>query len=75
MNKELRRLGSDEIESLAGRNDVRRIAVENFLMTVSNNDSLWIAEQNMMVDSRLYKWDLKTIKAISEGIRLATIDR
>ena len=70
---ELRRLDVKEIDMLASRDGVRKIAVENFLMTISNNETVWIAEQNLGLDAGLYNWDLKTIKAISEGIRLSMI--
>jgi len=58
-----------QIEELASRPDVRRIAVENFLMSL---DDLTHAEAvaNLHLDAGLYKWNSQTKKAIREGIKL-----
>ncbi len=58
-----------EIERLASKPGVRRIAVENFLLTVENNDNSYIAMENLYMDAGLYKWNIATQKAIKEGIK------
>ena len=67
----LKRLSRDEVEKLAGRTGVRKIAVENFLMTVHNNENAYQARQNLVLDTRLYNWNVKTVKTICDGIDLA----
>ena len=64
----LRKLTSEEIEEFASRRGVRRIAVENFLMTVTNNPTLEIAMLNLVMDASLYKWNSATLNAIRAGI-------
>lgn len=66
----MRRLTSTEIEKLASRKDVRRIAVENFLGTMGGLTE-WEARANLGLDARLYKWNTATRRAIEMGIRLA----
>jgi len=66
----LRKLTSDEIETLASRKNVRRIAVENFLMSMYDmkyEDSL----ANLEMDAVAYKWNNATISAIRAGIMMA----
>jgi len=67
----LRKLDNDEIERLANKPGVRKIAVENFLMTVDNNDNAMYANMNLGEDAKSYKWNAATVSAIKEGIRLA----
>ena len=67
----MRKLTAEEIEKLAMRKGVKRIAVENFLMTVTNNANERNARMNLEMDARLYKWNAKTVRAIGEGIQLA----
>lgn len=67
----LRKLTADEIEKFAARKDVRRVAVENFLGTVHNNENAPTARANLYYDADLYKWNHATIKAIEAGINLA----
>ena len=67
----MRELTTQEIEKLASRKGVKRIAVENFLMTVTNNKTASIAYSNLFMDSRLYKWNAATVKAIQKGIELS----
>ena len=69
--RRLRRLSIDEIEKLAERGGVRKIAVENFLMTVANNNNDHLARQNLLLDAGLYNWDKNTIEAIIDGIDMA----
>jgi len=67
----LRKLDNDEIERLANKPGVKKIAVENFLMTVDNNDNAMYAGMNLGEDAKSYKWNAATVSAIKEGIRLA----
>jgi len=67
----MRKLTEDEIERFARRRGVRRIAVENFLMTVHNNQSIGVALANLGMDASLYNWNSETIRAITEGIYLS----
>lgn len=67
----LRKLSLEEIEKLSNRPSVRRIAVENFLMTLTNNPDEYSALANLQMDAKLYKWNKETVKAIKDGIKLA----
>lgn len=66
----MRSLTAEEIKRLASRKGVKRIAVENFLSTMGDNAA--IALYNLALDARLYKWNIQTIKAIEDGIKLAS---
>lgn len=68
----MRKLLSYEIENLASRVGVRRTAVENFLSSMGFD--YFGACGNLALDAKLYKWDSRTRKAISDGIRLAMKD-
>ena len=65
----MRELTVEEIQKLAAEPDVRRIAVENFLMSMGDNAS--VARLNLRLDSNLYHWNHQTFNAILDGIRLA----
>ena len=67
----MRELTGKEIEKLAMRKGVKKIVVENFLMTVTNNANERDAWLNLEMDAQLYKWNVKTVRAIGEGIQLA----
>lgn len=67
----MRQLTLQEIKRFASRQNVRRIAVENFLLSVTNNQSSQDAYRNLFRDARLYRWNNETIKAIKEGIDLS----
>lgn len=67
----MRKLTIPEIEKLASRKGVRRIAVENFLMSVTANPNAYIARLNLNYDARLYKWNSATVRAIRSGIKLS----
>ena len=67
----LRKLTAEEIEQFASRENVRRIAVENFLMTVANNLDMDAALINLCMDAKSYDWDRGTLKAITHGVVLA----
>ncbi len=61
-------LTSKQIETLASRPGVKRIAVENFLSSLSGNGSDDF--ENCRMDARLYKWNAATVAAINKGISL-----
>ena len=65
----MRQLTIPEINKLASRKNVKKIAVENFLMTMG--DSPLAASINMGYDADLYRWNNETVKAIKDGIVLA----
>ena len=65
----MRKLTLEEIESLACRAKVRRIAVENFLMTMGTD--VGNAYENANLDKGLYNWNAPTFGAIMKGINLA----
>lgn len=67
----LRRLTEDEVNRFASRKGVKKIAVENFLISVTANEIKYNAVQNAYYDQRLYKWNSATLKAILDGIDLA----
>lgn len=66
-----RELTADEIERLASRNNVKRIAVENFLGTVTANPNKDAAVGNAFADAKAYGWNRATLQAILTGIDLA----
>jgi hypothetical protein len=67
----MRRLTIPEISSLASRPNVRKVAVENFLLTVSANRGLEEALLNLSGDAQSYGWNHSTIEAIMAGIELS----
>ncbi|HID71577.1 MAG TPA: hypothetical protein EYP29_02385 [Thermoplasmata archaeon] len=67
----MRELSLNEIKNLASRPKAKRIAVENFLFSMadlSEREALY----NLVLDARFYGWNLATIKAIKDGIKLAS---
>jgi len=68
----MRRLTLKDIERFARRKGVRRITVENFLMSMGENEKE--ARANLELDLVLYHWNASTIKAIREGIDFACED-
>lgn len=67
----MRELTIEEIEKLATRTGVKKMAVENFLMTVHHNLSIQAALGNLVLDAKLYHWNRATVEAIMDGIKLA----
>lgn len=65
----MRELTISKISKFANRKGVRKIAVENFLMTMGDN--LMDARYNLQCDARSYKWNSPTVQAINAGIALA----
>jgi hypothetical protein len=66
----MRKLELEEIERFASRQGVRRIAVENFLMSMGTDEG--IAMMNLGYDRAVYRWNCETVGAIRDGIRLAS---
>ena len=60
-------LSSAEIDKLAARKGVRKIAVENFLGTLGSEGRSG-ALQNLYSDAASYKWNSATVSAITSGI-------
>jgi len=67
----MKALTLQEIKIFATRRNVRRVAVENFLMTLQNNGTPREAYQNLFRDAKMYRWNQNTIRAIKDGIDLA----
>ena len=65
----MRELTGKEIEEFANRPGAKKIAVENFLMSMGTD--LTIAMGNLGVDAKQYGWNQDTINAILEGMWLA----
>lgn len=61
----MRELTFKEITELANKPNVKKIAVENFLMS-SGTDRY--AEANAEHDAKLYNWNTETKKAIRTGL-------
>ena len=62
----MRELNKDEITTFANRNGAKKIAVENFLMSMGTNEIC--ALFNMDSDRTLYSWNRETVDAIESGI-------
>ena len=69
---QLRKLTVAEVAPLAARKGVKKIAVENFLLTVDANPDAYCATQNLYMDAGMYKWNTATQNAIKAGIALAS---
>jgi hypothetical protein len=67
----LRKLTIDEIQSFSNRKNVKKIAVENFLMSMYDM-TYEDAQGNVEMDAHLYKWNAQTVAAIRDGIWLAS---
>lgn len=65
----MRSLTIDEIRQYADRQGVRRNAVVNFLATMGNDPNA--AEANLEMDAKSYRWEVATVRAISDGINHA----
>jgi hypothetical protein len=65
-----RHLTNEEIEILASKPGVKRIAVENFLGSLQSN-SYAADVANMQMDAGMYRWNAQTVSAITKGINVA----
>lgn len=68
---QMRSLTGKEIDELAAKKGVSKVAVENFLGSVGEAGSEAGELANMREDARTYKWNVATQKAIRAGIQLA----
>lgn len=66
-------LNAQEIEKLANKPKVKKIAVENFLMSMGNDCSA--NYENAQMDRDLYHWNAPTFNAIMKGISKACSKR
>ena len=66
----MRNLKISEIKKMAERKGVRKIAVENFLGTMGEDEECAVV--NLAMDRGLYGWDSKTVGAIMDGISKAS---
>jgi len=71
----MRELTIEEIKKLAARPGVKKVAVENFLMTVHHNTAVHTALYNLAMDAKLYGWNRATVNAILAGIKLAQTEK
>ena len=69
----MRRLTEEEIECLASRPGVKRIAVENFHSTLYLPAGFRGNVENAEADAQSYGWNGVTFRAIMVGICLATM--
>lgn len=67
----MRKLTLDEIKEFAERPNVKKVAVENFLISFPLDIGELANYQNVLMDSRLYKWNSNTIRVIKDGLHLA----
>lgn len=67
----MKELSDTEIESLANRKGVKKIAVENFLGSLGNAGGIQAELANLRSDAQSYKWNSATVKAIEAGIKKA----
>lgn len=66
-------LTKEQLEKLASRKNVRRVAVENFLSSLPLDEhgpygARGNAEANLSSDAQAYGWNSATVRAIRDGI-------
>jgi hypothetical protein len=61
-------LTNERIQTLSSKKGVKKIAVENFLMSVDANPDIRTALLNLQSDSVSYGWNAATVNAIRQGI-------
>ena len=64
-------LSRGEIQMLANRAGVRKIAVINFLSSFNSSLSYYDNYQNLLMDARLYGWSVATQQSIRRGLEIA----
>ena len=67
----LRELSTQEINSLSTRYGVKQVVVGNFLMSIGGV-SIEAAYKSLNSERKLNGWNRRTIRAVSDGIVLAT---
>ncbi len=67
------KLAFDKIETLASMSGVKRVAVENFLMSMDGltRDE---ARANLEQDTVVFRWNTATGRAIQQGIEMADVE-
>lgn len=60
-----------EIDMLCRTYSARRMAVENFLLSLDLSMHPQFHHKNLLSDARLYRWSRQTVNAIRAGIKLA----
>lgn len=68
----MEKIPTEIIENLASQENVKSIAVWNFLGTAHHCGTVENALANLEMDARLYQWNEETVLAIKEGL-LTTI--
>jgi hypothetical protein len=68
-------LTNEQLEKLASRKNVKRIAVENFLSSLQLDGrgpygDRGNAEANLSSDAQAYGWNSATVRAIRDGINM-----
>lgn len=63
-------LSIEVIERLSSGKGVRKIAVENFLGTISTDEPMREHMGNLAMDARSYGWNYATQSAIRRGIEM-----
>ena len=56
------------IQKQSNKKGVKKIAVENFLMSLDKDYSIQDTKSNLFLDGSSYKWNSKTIETIYKGI-------
>ncbi len=65
-------LTPEQVEGFASRPGVKRVAVQNFLGSLtSGNSNRSGAISNLFKDAKQYNWDMATVDAIQAGIYAA----
>lgn len=62
-------LSNERINQLSEKKNVKKIAVQNFLWTLSSDIPMEYTLENLNMDARLYKWNTATVNAIKTGIK------
>ena len=64
----MKKLTNKEIEEFANRPGAKKIAAENFLMSIGEEDDLNNTIRNLLLDAKSYSWNKETIETIIDGI-------
>lgn len=67
----MKQLTDAEVEKFASAKGAKRVAVENFLMTLDTDIGSLGNMLNLHQDAQSYKWNTATVRAIEAGIRFA----
>lgn len=64
----MKKLTVEEIKSLSERPNVKKVAVENFLINMGIGSGTPVTIEHLVTDAKLNKWNNETIEAILDGI-------